>query len=250
MKVWQNNGFMTDLLRRVRSGDMAPAAFQRPYVWTKDDVLALCESVIRGYPLGSFLSWIPEEGAQLSEVAKPRLGPIEARSIRPYQTALLLDGQNRLATLGWMMRVDPEPVPQDLTGIEKETWGSDEALVLNLESRAFEWVPHAQADDGMRIPSWAACGIAMETSRLKRAKWNQWEAAGVANIEDAMRFHDDVNNSFREARVTETVLENASVDEARQAFRHICRVGVPISADDFDAAIGFTRPSSTRRPAL
>lgn len=240
---------MTDMLRRVRSGDMAPASFQRPYVWGKDDVLALCESVVQGYPLGGFLSWVPQEGAQLSEVARARLGPIEVQPIRPYYTALLLDGQNRLATLAWMMRTETDPMPTNLTGIEKETWGSGESLVLDLKGRAFEWVPHAEANDGMRVPAWAACGISMDTARFIRIKWDQWEAAGLLGIEDAMRFHDDVNGSFREARITETVLENASVEEARQAFRHICRVGVPMSADDFDAAIGFAPPQANRRPA-
>jgi hypothetical protein len=56
---------------------------------------------------------------------------------------------------------------------------------------------------------------------------------------------DGVQTSIRQARVVRTDLERASVAEARKAFLAIARAGVPMSEEDFDAAIGWTSPSAS-----
>ena len=46
-------------------------------------------------------------------------------------------------------------------------------------------------------------------------------------------------NAFRNAQVVVTNLEQATVEEAKDAFLHICKVGVPMSAADFEAAVSW-----------
>lgn len=50
----------------------------------------------------------------------------------------------------------------------------------------------------------------------------------------------------REARTVETLIQNATAEEARHAFLRICRVGVPMSQEDFDRAVGWTADSTTK----
>ncbi|MET3769833.1 hypothetical protein ABIB15_002537 [Marisediminicola sp. UYEF4] len=44
-------------LRRIQKGDLILPAIQREYVWKPSQVIGLFDSIMRGYPIGSFLSW-------------------------------------------------------------------------------------------------------------------------------------------------------------------------------------------------
>lgn len=248
MRIQQNSEFLLTSIRRVEAGALAPAAFQRPYVWTKDDVLALCESVLSGFPLGGFLTWVPVDPQDvLPDLGRSRLGPISLQSAsRPEGCALLLDGQNRLATLAWLLQKPGDLRPADLSGVEQETWGGQQEVVLDLTERCFEWVDAADVDAEGLLPAWTVLRSGPEVQPFIRQKWNEWEVAGVEDIVGKLTFFDRACDAFRDARVTETVLRNASVEEARRAFKHICKVGVSMSAADFDEAVGW-QPVPNRR---
>ena len=46
-----------ELARRILSGDILLPKFQRSFVWERDQIIALLDSVARGYPIGSVLLW-------------------------------------------------------------------------------------------------------------------------------------------------------------------------------------------------
>src|SRR3546814_11456269 len=75
MTIRQESSFLLQLTERVKAGRAVPAAFQRPYVWSEKDIVALWTSIITGYTLGAFLFWQPP-GQEISEYAKAALGPI------------------------------------------------------------------------------------------------------------------------------------------------------------------------------
>ncbi len=85
-----------ELVKDVKSGDIKLPKFQRPFVWKKEDILKLLDSIYRGYPIGSILLWLTHE-----ELASERnIGGMEINE-RPdeYPTNYLLDGQQRLSSL-------------------------------------------------------------------------------------------------------------------------------------------------------
>src|SRR3546814_8818141 len=77
MTIRQESSFLLQLTERVKAGRAVPAAFQRPYVWSEKDIVALWTSIIKGYPLGAFLFWQPP-GKDISEYAQAALGPIKS----------------------------------------------------------------------------------------------------------------------------------------------------------------------------
>ncbi|MNR71401.1 hypothetical protein D3C71_20160 [compost metagenome] len=238
MRIHQNAVFLSGLLKDAQAGSLVPAAFQRPYVWTQADVLALCNSVLKSFPLGGFLTWSPSRGIDLGKVARGRLGPVEPDAAGIDR--LLLDGQNRLATLAWMSREEGTPLPDNLSEAERATWGNGQVLAIDLASRKFSFVAEAEAGDGFMLPARCAFGGAGVNSIL-RARWNtSWAKLPEEDKNSAMNWLDrDVMDRFRGARVVETFLENATVDEAKEAFLHICKVGVPMSDKDFAAATAW-----------
>lgn len=242
MRIEQNSAHLVDLVKRVRSGRVVPAAFQRPYVWDKSDVIAICESVLAGYPIGGFLSWIPKEGLDLEKVGRRRLGPLECAS--PEQgVALLLDGQNRLATIAWMMLEDGAALPDDMSVAERQTWGSGEHLVVDLARRRLAFIDQAFPTDGFFAPAWTVFGGASASMRI-RELWNgPWKSLPPGDVERGVRWLDLAQDAFRGARVTETLLDRATVEEARAAFMHICRVGKPMTERDFEDAVQWVYPN-------
>lgn len=85
-----------ELVNRVKIGDIKLPKFQRIFVWKKGDILSLCDSVYRGYPIGSILLWLTNQKL----ASQRRIGDLEINE-RPddYPTNYLLDGQQRLSSL-------------------------------------------------------------------------------------------------------------------------------------------------------
>jgi hypothetical protein len=94
---------VADLLPRLNTSYFLPA-FQREFVWSSEQVVALFDSLMRGYPISSFLFWqVPEDARDDIDAYEflhaVRSSDNRARSTRVIQTknlTFVLDGQQRL----------------------------------------------------------------------------------------------------------------------------------------------------------
>lgn len=86
-----------ELVYKVKIGDIKLPKFQRPFVWKKNDITKLLDSIYKGYPIGSILLWLTKSTKLASE---RKIGDLEIDD-RPdeFPTYYLLDGQQRLSTL-------------------------------------------------------------------------------------------------------------------------------------------------------
>jgi len=94
---------LTRLLEWCREGRLRWPGFQRGFVWKRPDMLALFDSIARGYPIGSFIFVRWREGDR----GEDRLGPL--RLPQPTgEPLLILDGLQRIVTLaGVLLRGEP-----------------------------------------------------------------------------------------------------------------------------------------------
>lgn len=81
-------------------------AIQRPYVWEPDQVVALFDSLLKGYPISSFLFWeIKPENRKNWEICRFveqfKYGDVHNSEADPdgREVVLVLDGQQRLTSL-------------------------------------------------------------------------------------------------------------------------------------------------------
>lgn len=84
------------LAGRILTGDILLPKFQRSFVWESPKIIALLDSVARGYPIGSVLLWQSREELR----SENRIGGLEIELPKPdYPVNYLLDGQQRLSTI-------------------------------------------------------------------------------------------------------------------------------------------------------
>ncbi len=90
---------ISTILDHIDSGHMALPQFQRGYVWNREQVRGLMESMYQGLPVGTLLAWVTDA----SEI-DVRGGEVAAGSVQ-----LLLDGQQRITSLYGISRGTPPP---------------------------------------------------------------------------------------------------------------------------------------------
>ncbi|MGE0541087.1 MAG: DUF262 domain-containing protein [Dehalococcoidia bacterium] len=89
---------IANILHYIDSGHMALPEFQRGYVWNRDQVRGLFDSLYRGHPVGGLLVWATESASAI-----PRGDGMLAAGV----VKLLLDGQQRITSLYGVIRGTP-----------------------------------------------------------------------------------------------------------------------------------------------
>jgi uncharacterized protein with ParB-like and HNH nuclease domain len=80
---------ISTILDHIDSGHMALPEFQRGYVWNRDRVRGLFDSLYRRHPAGALLVWATESKSAVHRGEGPRAAGV---------VKLLLDGQQRCFT--------------------------------------------------------------------------------------------------------------------------------------------------------
>lgn len=235
MPISQGQVSMMNVVAELLQGRMVPARFQRAYVWEAQDVLKLCRSLELKIPLGAIVSWIaPDDASQ--DQGRHRLGPVHLAHGQQH-AKLLVDGQNRMASIAWMLRDPAAPVPEDLSEKERATWASGRHLVMNLATRKFEFL---ERDEGLTMPIRALFDTRL-VSRFQRERWNrQWSDFDDDEKDAGLDWVGRCCNATSHAQMIETVLHDCSRQEAVEAFIHMSKLGVPMSEEDFRTALGLS----------
>src|SRR5688572_22881906 len=86
---------VSTILDHIDSGHIALPEFQRGYVWNREQVRGLFDSLYRRHPVGGLLVWATESRAAVHRGD----GPLAAGVVK-----LLLDGQQRMTSLYGVVR--------------------------------------------------------------------------------------------------------------------------------------------------
>ncbi len=114
---------ISTVLDHIDSGHIALPEFQRGYVWNRDQVRGLFDSLYRRHPVGGLLVWVTE-----SRTASHRGDGVLA----PGVVKMLLDGQQRMTSIYGVAR---GRAPRFFDGDSRAFTG----LRFHLESESFEF---------------------------------------------------------------------------------------------------------------
>ncbi len=122
---------ISTILDHIDSGHMALPEFQRGYVWNRDQVRGLFDSLYRRHPIGGLLVWVTESHSALYRGE----GQLAAGVVK-----LLLDGQQRMTSIYGVVRGKP---PRFFDGNANAFTG----LHFHVEQQAFSFYQAVKMKD-------------------------------------------------------------------------------------------------------
>ncbi|MFY2763126.1 GmrSD restriction endonuclease domain-containing protein [Arenimonas sp. MALMAid1274] len=219
---------VTDLMDGVLTGEYRIPRFQRPYVWSPDDMLQLFDSVLKGYPIGSLLVWQTER-RDISSL--DNVGPIQIESSGPIVKSYVVDGHQRLATLLGVLRL-PESHPR--SKLEDWRWW----VAYDLRNEQFVHLREPKDKISLLHLPLRSVLRTVDFARRTREILNSQEfTPDEANT--YLDRADTLQRAIRDYRVPMTVLKSGSLDDAVTIFARVNQRGRDMTPDQMISALTF-----------
>ena len=97
------------IIEKVKAREYCLPVFQREYVWTQSDIIMLFDSIMQGFPIGSFLFWEVDRKTFntcecsfyecIREWSKDKIVGDKLESMNKDKITCILDGQQRISSL-------------------------------------------------------------------------------------------------------------------------------------------------------
>ena len=208
---------ISTILEKVDENQLFVPAFQREYVWKRDDAKQLVDSLIKEYPTGTMLTW---ETANPPELKGPH-----KYNERQGAVKLLLDGQQRVTTL-YMLINGTIPPYYTAPEIMNDTRG----LYVNVETLELNYYMKTRMENN---PSWQNI---TDVFKGKVSAFDlQAKFAGVGRdlgMEELKKLNDNINaiTRIKEREFPEqTIPVKASIREAIDIFYKVNASGVALT---------------------
>ena len=209
---------ITTILDQIDLGSMALPEFQRGYVWNRDQVRDLMQSLYRRYPVGSLLVWI----TRTESMSMRGDGPVA-----PSVVELILDGQQRITSLYGIIRGRPPKFfdgnPQAFTG-----------LYFHLDDEIFEFYGPLKMKDN---PLWINVTELMQIGAgeaIRRIYESPELKPKLTTYIDRLNAIDGIKNI--ELYVEKVTGEDKSVDVVVEIFNRVNSGGTKLSKGDLALA--------------
>lgn len=207
--------FLQAVLESIRDGAIQIPRFQRPLVWSKDQMTKLLDSVRNGLPIGAIMVWRTHlrEIACRNEIAPGYLvkePPSAEGALRQY----LLDGQQRMVTLYQAL----VPISQETVQLEDSDALPPMQAYLDLESDEFIWLDENPGDFCMPLD------IIFDSIRFLRftRKIPDKYLSRLDRI-------DQVAKAFREYKIATIPIVGDDLAIATQTFQRVNSEGTKMS---------------------
>lgn len=200
------------LIDRVSSGDLKIPKFQRPYVWSPEDMIELFDSIYNGYPIGSLLIW---ETDRQDISSLEHLGPLRLSSSKRASSSYVVDGHQRLATLVGVLDL-PGDYPSDSMSDWRWWVGYD------LETEEFVHFRKSGAPEKSTVVPLRRVIKTTEFARLTR---DLAQSLPDDKLDLYLERADYLNRKLRDYQVPATVMKSASLDDAVNIFLALINAG-------------------------
>ncbi len=87
------------LLSFLKEGTLRVPRFQRDFVWERNKIISLLDSIFKEYPIGSFFLWETTGKYNLFYRDLPELGILPKKPRSDEKLKFILDGQQRICSL-------------------------------------------------------------------------------------------------------------------------------------------------------
>jgi len=256
----------------IQKRDYLLPAIQREFVWTAEKTVALFDSLMRGYPVGSFLFWrVDEDHSQAYKFFEfmQNFDAQDNKRLKPYDIPLprtltvVLDGQQRLTSLAIGMlgfRADrikgkwannPNSYPKKrlylnlgvrYSGQEELDREYDFRFLTDeeaaLQSDTEHWLPLRKV---LEFRDGADVNTEKLMAYVTTHKLNGWGGGALARLCNAL-LKNPVVHYFRE--------DEQSLDRVLNVFVRLNSGGIPLSYSDLLLSIASAQWTNDAREAI
>ena len=208
---------ISTILDKIDEKQLFVPAFQREYVWKRDDAKSLIDSLIKEYPTGTMLTW---ETASPPEIKGSHKYDTKQGAIR-----ILLDGQQRITTLYLLIRGE---IPPYYT--KPEITNDTRSLYVNVETLELSYYMRSRMENN---PLWQN----ITDIFLRKIRAKDIVRALEENKEIVSRKRDDIIDDHVQAILNildrdfpeQTIPVKASIREAIDIFYKVNASGVALT---------------------
>lgn len=263
---------VAEAILAIKKQDYLLPAIQREFVWTADKTVTLFDSLMRGYPVGSFLFWrVDEDHSQdykffefmqsFDAQDNKRLKPYDIPT--PREQTVVLDGQQRLTSLAigilgyradrmkgkWANNPNAYPKKRLYLNLAAKYSGQEE-LDREYDFRFLTDEEAAVSSGGeywfpLRKVLEFRDGTDVDTEKLMEYatthKLNGWGGGALAKLCNVL-LKNPVIHYFRE--------DEQSLDRVLNVFVRLNSGGIPLSYSDLLLSIASAQWASDAREAI
>lgn len=204
-----------DILGQIEAKQYALPEFQRGYVWNRDQVKKLANSLYKGYPIGEILIWTTEADESYTR------GNIDKSN---KSVKLILDGQQRITTLYGLIKGE---APSFFEGDDK----AFKNLYFNLNTEVFEfYAPIKMKDDQY----WVDVTQVLKLGAANYIIQSEKKEFYMDYIEKLNRLY--LNLTQKDLIIEEVVGEDKTLDVVVEIFNNLNSGGTKLSKGDLALA--------------
>lgn len=206
--------YLNAVLRQIERTNLRIPRFQRHFVWGERHILELLESVKRGYPIGSILTWRVE--ARDGYFSGFRTNPFPEPNSGLASFEVVLDGAQRLSSLyGCLKQPD-----------------SGEVYRVHYDAREQSF---AHTPTSYDLEQWQVPMHALFDSRQFLEV--QAQVAKLQDGEELLSRTLDLYSTFQDYQIPIIALSGAELEDVVEVFRRVNSSGTPLSDVDFVRAL-------------
>lgn len=209
------NFSVENLIKEVTRGQVRIPQFQRPLRWEAKDVVALFDSIYKGYPIGSLLLSIAK-----GEAEEVTIGPIKITAPEVSSALWVVDGQQRITALTSVL-LRPVPIPQT----PEDPW------VVYFD--AIKQIFISPSSDGQISSNWVPVTVLLDAASLSEWVYN-WENSKNA---DARKAIFEAGSRIREYKIPAYIVESGDEHIFRDIFHRINNYGVSLRWSEIHDAL-------------
>ena len=232
LSIRTTNRSLTSLLQYIKQGSIQVPQFQRGFIWERDNVKRLFDSINKGYPIGTIFLWKP--GDKSEGVKESKLG---AYTIPSYdqQEYYVLDGYQRLSTL-FSCLINREAT--DLA-FDSDNWNKFFNLYYDADVNEFVYI--GKKPEYYQFPMQVML-VASDFRKYSREHLEK-ECKDENELDRILNNADGFCSRLLDYAISCTEIENADINQAAEIFSRINKEGTKVSIDWMVHALSYDKES-------
>jgi hypothetical protein len=225
---------LIDLLKWAREGRLRVPKFQRDFVWRRQDIIDLFDSISKQYPIGTLFLW----GADPPPEHRNHIGPLRLPEYKG-QTWLVLDGQQRLTTLVGVLLLGDSQWDRKLDPEDPDRWK------IYFDAKPQSGFSHAPASEPLPT-SYIAVPALLDTMKLFAEASRILKEGGAEAAESWVNEAQKVARAIQGYRVPIVMFTTNNLSVAVESFSRLNKKGRSIGQDEMFSALTYEEGAGTR----